>query len=166
MRRVLALALVASAVAAGSISAAAHSTTKPPDCPAVTGPGTYDTHLAPSSGPAGTTVTVYGALPAPNEDGTVPGQVTEVFAYWNLELDEWTSVSTSPVAAVGGSPVQQLATEDVANQCTYRFDVTIPSVAPGTYPIDVLYRWQPAYPDGTGWGEASFASASFQVTAG
>ena len=167
MRRVLTLALVAAAVAAGSISAAAHSTTKAQDCPALTGPAAFDTHLSPSSGPAGTPVTVSGALPAQDGDGTVPGQtVTEVFAYWNLDLDEWTSVYTAPTAAVGGSAVQRLATQDVANLCSYRFEVTIPSVAPGTYPIEVLYRWQPAYPDGSGWGEASFASANFQVTAG
>ena len=166
MRRVLTLALVVAVVAAGSISATAHSTTKAPDCPALTGPGVFDTHLSPSSGPAGTTVTVSGALPAQGEDGTAPGPVTEVFAYWNLDLDEWTSVFTSPVAVVGGSAVQQLGTQDVANLCSYEFEVTIPSVAEGTYPIEVLYRWQPAYPDGSGWGEASFASASFQVTAG
>ena len=78
---------MAAAVAAGSISAAAHSTTKAPDCPALTGLGAFDTHLSPSSGPADTTATVSGALPGHDEDGTIPGQtVTEVFVYWNLDL--------------------------------------------------------------------------------
>jgi hypothetical protein len=105
-------------------------------------------------------VTVSGALPVQDEDGTVAGQgVTEVFAYWNLDFDRWTSVFTS-------TAVRRLGTEDVPELCSYRFEVTIPSVAPGTYPIEVLYRWAPGYPDASGWGEASFAPASFQVTAG
>ncbi|HET8751626.1 MAG TPA: hypothetical protein VFM43_03770 [Gaiellaceae bacterium] len=167
MRALRLVALVTAAVAAGSISATARSTTAAPVCPALTGPGTYDTHVSPSAGPAGTTVTVSGAVPGLDERGNVAGQTaTEVFAYWNLDLDAWTSVFTSPVAAVGGSAVQLLATQDVAARCSYRTEVTIPSAAPGTYPIEVLYRWQPGYPDGSGWGEASFAPASFRVTAG
>lgn len=169
-RRVLSLALVAAIAAAGSISAAARSTTSPPDCTQVSGPGGYDTQLGPSAGPAGTTVTVSGALPAKAEDDAFAGQTVEVFAYWNLAFGsggtEWTSVYTSPVAAVAGSPVQRLATQDVAGLCSYRFYVTIPSVPPGTYPIEVLYKWAPGYPDGSGWGEASFAPTEFQVTSG
>jgi hypothetical protein len=169
MRRVVAPALVAAVVAAGSISAAAHSTTTSADCPVPTGAGVFDTHLSPSSGPAGTTVTVSGTLPVTGEGGTDIGQtVTEVFGYWNLAFGsggtEWTSVSTSPQAAVAGSAVQQLGTQDTGNLCGYRFEVTIPSVPSGSYPIEVLYRWQPGYPDGTGWGEASFLPVSLQVT--
>lgn len=169
-RRVLSLALVAAIAAAGSISAAARSTTSLPDCPQVTGPAGYDTQLRPSAGPAGTTVTVSGALPAGDASGGVSGQTVEVFAYWNLAFGssgtQWTSVYTSPVAAVAGSPVQRLATQDVAGMCSYRFDVTIPSVPSGTYPIEVLYKWAPGYPDGSGWGEASFSPTEFQVTSG
>lgn len=169
-RRVLTPALVAAIAAAGSISAAAHSTTSAPACAEVTGPAGYDTHLSPAAGPSGTTVTISGALPVTGEDGTVAGQATEIFAYWNLAFGsggtEWTSVYTAPVAAVAGSPVQRLATQDVAGLCSYRFEATIPSVPPGAYPIEVLYKWQPGYPDGSGWGEASFAPANFQVTTG
>lgn len=172
MTKALTLGLVAAVAAAGSISATARSTTTAPACPEVTGPGGYDTHVSPAAGPAGTTVTVSGALPAAGEDGKPSGPtVTELFTYWNLAFGsggtEWTSVDTSqPVAAVPGSAVQQLATQHVADLCSYRFEVTIPSVPPGTYPIEVLYRWQPGYPDGTGWGEASFAPSAFQVTTG
>jgi hypothetical protein len=169
-RGALSLALVAAVATAGSISAAARSTTAPPDCPQVTGPAGYDTQLAPSAGAAGTTVTVSGALPAGDASGGVSGETVEALAYWNLAFGsdgaEWTSVFSSPVAAVAGSPVQQLATQDVAGPCSYRLDVTIPSVPPGTYPIEVLYRWAPGYPDGSGWGEASFAPTEFRVTDG
>jgi hypothetical protein len=169
-RRVLTLALVAAVTAAGSISAVAHSTTSAVQCPAVTGPGAYDTQLSPAAGPPGTTVTVSGALPATDEDGRAAGRTTEVYAYWNLAFGaggtEWTSVYTSPAPAVAGSPVQRLATQGVAEQCSYRFEVTIPSVPPGAYPIEVLYKSQPGYPDGSGWGEASFAPVNFQATTG
>jgi hypothetical protein len=62
--------------------------------------------------------------------------------------------------------VRQLGTQDTRDLCEYRFEVTVPSVPTGSYPIEVLYRWQPGYSDGSGWGEASFLPVSFRVTAG
>jgi len=172
-----ALRVVAVAVGLVAVTSASASSGTPPrarvsDCPvSPKGAGVFDTHLGSSSGPAGTTVRVSGTLPVAGEGGTDIGQTaTEVFAYWNLAFGsggtEWTSVFTSPQAAVAGSAVRNLGTQRTAGLCGYRFEVTIPSAPPSSYPIEVLYRWQPGYPDGSGWGEASFLPASFQVTAG
>jgi hypothetical protein len=137
-------------------TAATTSSTAGPDCPALTGTGAYETSLSPSSGPPGSTVTVSGALP----------DSTEVLVYWNLDFDRWSSLFSSPVPEVAGSRVQRLGTRDVSNLCTYEAQVTIPAVPPGAYPIEVLYKWAPGYPDGSGWGMASFAPTDFQVTEG
>jgi hypothetical protein len=65
------------------------ATAAPPDCPALTGAGVYNTTLSPSFGPPDTTVTVSGALPVVSENGIDVGQTaTEVDVYW-------TSTSTS-----------------------------------------------------------------------
>jgi hypothetical protein len=134
-----------------------------PHCPRPTGTGYYDTNLSSSSGPAGTTVTVSGRLPTVGEDGTYTGRTgtTAVVVYWNLDFDRWPSItSSSPVPAVAGSPVQQIGTQNVANLCTYRTQVTIPSLPPGKYPIEVLYEG----PDSSGrWGAASFAPVDFEL---
>jgi hypothetical protein len=58
--------------------------------------------------------------------------------------------------------VKFLGKQDVAKLCTYQVQVDIPSVAPGTYPIEVLYQG----PDRGGPSGASFAPVSFQVTRG
>jgi hypothetical protein len=142
----------------------AAATAAPPDCPALTGTGVYDTTLSPSSGPPGTTVTVSGALPVVSENGVDVGQTsTKVDVYWNLDFDKWWSVlEGSPLASVAGSPVTFLGTQDVAKLCIYQVRVEIPSVPPGTYPIEVLYEG----PDLGGPSGASFAPVDFQVTAG
>lgn len=129
-------------------------------CPRSTGTGYYDTSVSPASGPAGTTVTVTGRLPVASESSEHVGQyATEAVAYWNLDIDHWPSItSSSPVAAVAGSPVRLVGTENVAGLCAYQVQVTVPPGPPGTYPIDVLY--------GDPRGAASFAPASFQVTSG
>jgi hypothetical protein len=158
--RLLAVAAAAAVAAAWGGATGTSSTTAAADCPSPTGTGFYDTTLSPASGPSGSTVTVSGALPAGGQD------VTGVLVYWNVDFDHWGSVFSAPLPAVAGSPVTRLGAEDVAQLCTYNVQVTIPSVAPGTYAIEVLYRWAPAYPDGSGWGMASFAPADFQVTSG
>jgi len=105
---------------------------------------------------------VSGQLPVLAEDGSYAGQTaTRVDVYWNLDFERWWSVlgsSPSPAAAVAGSPVEQLGTEDVALLCTYRVEVVVPSVEPGAYPIEVL--------SGNSEGTASFAPVDFRVTNG
>jgi hypothetical protein len=149
-------ALAAAFVAGcGTSRQAAH-----PSCPVRTGHGAYDTSLSPSTGPPGTTVTVSGPLPVVNEAGRDVGQTaTTIDAYWNLDFAKWWSaLGPSPLGSVAASPVQHLGKQDVTQLCRYRVRVEIPSVRPGTYPIEVLY--------GHSKNRASFAPADFRVTSG
>jgi hypothetical protein len=134
------------------------ATSTPPVCPTRAGNGAYRTTLDPSAGPPGSTVTVSGALGVMNEDGTYGGQTArDVDAYWNLDFRKWwTGLERSPLAAVAGSPVRHLGSQDVAKRCRYRFQVSVPSLPPGRYPIEVLY--------GNGKNRASFAPVDFRVT--
>src|SRR5205807_1836487 len=104
----------------------------------------YDPTLSSSSGASGSTVTVSGPLPVVDESGTDIGQTaTEVVVYWNLDFNSWDSALRSPLspsAAETGAPVQLLGTQSVANLCSYDVQVKVPPVAPGTYPIVVLYE--------------------------
>jgi hypothetical protein len=158
-------------VRASNVALTVSSTTPVTNCTARYGAGAYNTGLSPASGSPGSTVTVSGPLAVTSEDGSNLGQTaTEVDVYWNLNFDKWWSVlgnSPSPLPSVPGSPVQLLGTQDVSKLCTYQVQVTIPSVAPGTYPIEVLYQapGQEA-PSGGGTTFASFAPAYFQVTGG
>jgi hypothetical protein len=138
----------------------AKQTTVPPVCPVQSGDGAYATGLSRSAGPPGSTVTVSGALGVLDEDGTYGGQTAkDADAYWNLDFRKWWSVlGPKPLAAVPGSPVENLGRQDVARHCRYRIRVTIPSVPPGSYSIEVL--------SGVGKSEASFAPVSFRVTRG
>ncbi len=129
-------------------------------CPRPSGTGYYASTLRPASGPAGTTVAISGRLPVVSENGKDIGQnASEVVAYWNLDFAHWPTIgSPSPEAAVAGSPVRFVGMRNVAGRCSYRVRVTIPAVAPGRYPIEVLY--------GNAQGGASFAPAEFRVTSG
>jgi hypothetical protein len=129
--------------------ARARESIRPARCPTPTGTGYYDSTVDPSSGRPGSTATVSGRLPG--------GAATEVVAFWNLDFDHWPSiVSSSPRAAVRGSPVRLVGTQYVAGRCTYRVRVEIPSAPPGTYPLEALY--------GDLRGGASFAPVDFRVT--
>jgi hypothetical protein len=134
--------------------------TKAAPCPRPTGTGYYDTTVSPASGPVGTTVRVSGRLPVLSESGSYAGQTsTEITAYWNLDFDNWPSItSPQPDAAVAHRPVKLLGLENVAGRCTYRARLTIPAVRPGSYPIEVLF--------GDAAGGASFAPVDFRVTSG
>lgn len=120
----------------------------------------FDTRLSRSAGPPGSTVTVSGALGVLSEDGTYGGQTAkDADAYWNLDFKKWWSaLGPKPLAAAPGSPVENLGRQNVARGCTYRIPVTIPSVRPGSYSIEVLA--------GVGKSQASFAPVSFRVTRG
>lgn len=158
-------------VRASNVALTVSSTTAVTNCPARYGAGVYNTGLSPASGPPGSTVTVSGPLPVTSEDGRNVGQTaSQVDVYWNLSFDKWWSVlgnSPTPVTSVPVSPVKVLGTQDVAKLCTYQVQVKIPSVPPGTYPIEVLYQ-APGHeaPSGGGTTFASFAPANFQVTGG
>jgi hypothetical protein len=137
-----------------------HATAPPSVCSVPTGAGAYGPQLSRSSGPPGSTVDVSGALGVLTEDGTYGGQTAKgVHAYWNLDFHRWWSVlESSPLRAKAGSPVELLGRQNVARRCTYRLQVTVPSVRPGRYPILVL--------SGTGKSQSSFAPVTFRVTAG
>lgn len=158
-------------VRAANVALTVSTTTADTNCPARYGDGVYNTGLSPASGPPGSTVTVSGPLPVTSEDGSNVGQTaSQVDVYWNLSFDKWWSVlgnSPTPVTSVPVSPVKVLGTQDVAKLCTYQVQVKIPSVPPGTYPIEVLYQ-APGHeaPSGGGTTFASFAPANFQVTGG
>jgi hypothetical protein len=171
LRILVAATLAVLVVAAGTFAAvrafqggSTKASAPPRKCPARTGTGAYDTALRPSSGAPGSTVTVSGPLPVMREDGTYGGQTaTQVDVYWNLSFDHWPSFSgSSPVAAVAGSRVRHLGTQDVATLCRYQVQVEIPAVSPGIFPIEVLYQG----PDSGGPSVASFAPTNFQVTSG
>lgn len=134
------------------------TTAPPPVCSVPSGRRAYDTRLSRSAGPPGSTVTVSGALGVVGEDGTYGGQTAKDAApYWNLDFHKWWSaLGPKPLPAVPGSPVEKLGRQDVARRCTYRLRITIPSVPPGSYPIEVL--------SGAGKSQASFAPVSFRVT--
>ena len=186
-QRIVALTLSALLVAAASIAgieasrtsaanfpsalhfskAAATQKSTATDCPDHTGTtdGFVPT-LSSSSGSPGSTVTVSGPLPVRDESGAYVGSTaTEVIAYWNLDLNNWTTVLTSPLsptAAVAGSPVQLLGTQDVAGVCNYAFQIKIPSsVPPGTYPIQPLIELS----DATGVTTGPLPPVNYQVTA-
>jgi hypothetical protein len=129
-------------------------------CPRPSGTDYYAPRVSPESGPAGTTLTVSGRLPVLSESGQDVGQTaTEVVAYWNLDFDHWTSLADrAPLAAVPGSPVKLVGTQNVATRCTYHVRVRVPSASTGTYPLEVLY--------GDPQGSASFAPVDFRVTRG
>jgi hypothetical protein len=116
--------------------------------------------LSASSGPAGSIVTISGPLPVLDEAGTYVGPGDpDIVVYWNLDVNHWTSTTPS----VSGSPVQQLGTQQVTGgACNFQIKVTIPSVAPGTYPIQLLGEWSGA----TGTTTGPFPPANFQVTVG
>jgi hypothetical protein len=162
-QRALAIALSALLVAAASIAgieasranaakfpsalhfskAAATQSTASPQCSANANLSSYAPTLSSASGVAGSTITVSGPLPVQDEAGTQVGQTAdEIIAYWNLDLNNWESALTAPLtptAAVAGSHVQLLGTQDVASVCNYNFEITIPSgVTPGTYPVQLL----------------------------
>jgi hypothetical protein len=187
-QRVVALTLLALLVAAASIAgieasrasaakfptalhlskaAATQPTTPPPPlCAANAHVTSFTPTLSSSSGSPGSTVTVSGPLPVLDESGQLIGQTSnEVIAYWNLDLNHWTTALTSPMspaAAVAGSAVELLGTQDVAGVCHYSFEVKIPTgAAPGTYPIQLLGESS----DATGVGTAPFPPVNYQVTA-
>jgi hypothetical protein len=151
-----------------SKAAATQPTTPPPPlCAANAHITSFTPTLSSSSGSPGSTVTVSGPLPVLDESGQLIGQTSnEVIAYWNLDLNHWTTALTSPLspaAAVAGSAVELLGTQDVAGVCDYSFQVKIPTgAAPGTYPIQLLGESS----DATGVATFPYPPANYQVTVG
>lgn len=145
--------------------AGATESSKPTSCPDHNGTGAFVPNLSSSSGSPGSTVTVSGPLPVRDESGAYVGSAaTEVIAYWNLDLDKWGTALTSPLspaAAVAGSAVQLLGTQDVTGACNYAFQIKIPAeVSPGTYPIQLLIESS----DETGVTTGPLQPANYRVT--
>ena len=128
-----------------------------PVCPARSGRDAYATSLGRSSGPPGSVVTVSGHLPVIDEDGSYRGQTAKrVDAFWNLDFRRWWSALTgSPKPAIAGSRVRLLGKQGVSGSCL-RFQIRIPAVHPGTFPLEVLF--------GAGKSDASFGPVAFRVT--
>jgi len=161
MRRSLGLLPVAAVLAAAIGCGGARPVAR---CPA---PPTGETdaylpRLSSASGPERSAVTVSARLPLFDETGEYSGPGTpHVSAYWNLDLDHWTSIlrtPRSPAAAVSGTPVDYLGTYHVTGGCDFRMQVRIPPARPGTYPLVFLYKYS-VLTDANG-------PVSFRVTAG
>jgi hypothetical protein len=80
-----------------------------------------------------------------------------VTAYWDLDFGKWWSALTgSPKPAIAGARIRLLDRQGVSAQCTHRFEIRIPVVRPGKFPIEVLY--------GGGKSDASSGPVAFRVT--
>lgn len=120
---------------------------KPAKCQEPTGAGYYDPSIRPSSGPPGTKVVLSGRMPASST----------VVTYGNLDFAHWPSLTSfTPRAAAEGSPVALLGVREVRGRCKYRIRLAIPSVRPGSYPLEVLY--------GNAQFGASLTPVRFRVT--
>jgi hypothetical protein len=125
-------------------------------------PASYVPKLSPTHGSAGTRAVITGTLPLYGENGKLDASVTtKLVGWWNLSFAHWGSVAgqpPKPVPAQPGPVFRILAVSVPApNPCTYRLVVRVPSVAEGTYPIDIL--------DSGGRSVGSFAPITFTITA-
>jgi hypothetical protein len=125
-------------------------------------PPSYVPKLSPTHGSAGTRAVMTGTLPLYGENGKLDASsTTKLVGWWNLSFTHWGSAAgepPKPVAAEPG-PVFQILVVSVPtpNPCTYRLVFRVPSVADGTYPIDILYSG--------GRSTSSFAPITFTITA-
>ena len=125
-------------------------------------PSSYVPKLSPTHGSAGTRAVITGTLPLYGEDGKLDASVTTMLVgWWNLSFAHWGRAAgepPKPVAAEPGPVFRILvAAVPTPNPCTYRLGFRVPSVAEGTYPIDIL--------DSGGRSVGSFIPITFTVTA-
>ena len=118
--------------------------------------------LTPSSGTAGSTVTVIGQVSAYGPGGAYVGLPQGVVQlWWNLDPSLWwtalpgSTPSPNPSPAVAG-PVVLLNSRNLDGACLYQMRFTVPDVSPGTYTLVVLHL--------EGQGQTSDGSMTFSVT--
>jgi hypothetical protein len=125
-------------------------------------PATYTHKLSPTGGSAGTRAAITGTLPLYGENGKLDASATsQLVGWWNLSFAKWFSAAEKPPKPVPAQPghVFRILVVSVPtpNPCTYRLVFRVPSVAAGTYPIDIL--------DSGGRTSTSLAPVNFTVSA-
>lgn len=156
--------LLALAVSVPAVAAACGSGKRLARCPAppANEANAYLPKLSSSSGLPGSTVSISARLPLFDKAGKYAGPGTpDISAYWNLDLDHWTSILTTPKApsaSIARAPVEYLGTHHVTGGCNFRMQVKIPSVRPGEYPLVFLYK--------DSGSTAANGPVNFRVTAG
>ncbi len=118
--------------------------------------GAFAPTLTPSSGPAGTVVTVRGAIPQLGEAGK-PVDLTGLPVWWNLTTRYPSQAVRFPVPAGPGPLIRLVKIGLTRGQATYTASFSVPAVKDGSFPVVVLQETA----DG---GVASLGSAVFTVT--
>jgi hypothetical protein len=117
----------------------------------------YTPMLSTGTGPAGTTVTITGAIPPTGEDGQ-PVHLARLIVWWNLDPHYPSPVVTSRTAARPGRSIKLTTIPLTGGQGHYRAILTVPRALAGSYLVDVLQEAR----DGS---VAQIGSVSFTVTA-
>jgi hypothetical protein len=97
--------------------------------------GGYTVLIGPTSGKAGTRVTMGGYTPLFNEAHHYVGPSGRIGFWFNLPLNAWPRLYSTqrPPPSSRGVPVIHLGEADVAGQCSYRVTFKVPAVPPGVY---------------------------------
>ena len=108
-------------------------------------PASYVPKLSPAYGSASSRAVITGTLPLYGEDGDLDGfPTTQLVGWWNLKYSDRFHATEKPPKLVADQPgpVFRILVVSVPspNPCTYRVVFRVPSVALGTYPIDILDR--------------------------
>jgi hypothetical protein len=124
-------------------------------------PTSYVPKLSPTHGSAGSRAVITGTLPLYGENGKLDASATtRLVGWWNLKFAARFRAAEKPARPVAAhpGPVFRILVVSVPtpNPCSYRLVIRVPSVAEGTYPIDIL--------DSGGGGVGSLAPVTFTVT--
>lgn len=139
-----ALPLLAAVLVAGCGSGGASSARFAGHAASCPRPSTYVPHVSAARGAPGTQVTLNGTFALYDETGKLDLAVPTVRldVWWNLDPDHWwTALTPAGPRAAGTGKVVRLERTAVPRSmpCTYRLTVTVPQVAPGAYPLTILY---------------------------
>jgi len=118
----------------------------------------YEPLISPSSGPGGSSFTVFGNVPTTSESGRYLGPSGSIEFWWNLDPENWVSaVGVSPTPSPASpSPVVNLGSAQVEGHCTYGVTFQVPAAtAAGTYRVVGI--------ESSGRSSASLAPVSFAV---
>jgi hypothetical protein len=116
----------------------------------------YAPTLSATRGPAGTAVTITGAIP-PNGENGQPVHLARLVVWWNLD-PAYPSPDVPALAAAQSGHLAKLGVIHLtAAQSRYRASFIVPKARPGRYPVVVLQEGR----DGSvaGLGSASFVVA-------